>query len=158
MINNLEIAKSRETISGQIQLSECKRLIELLVKNSVKEQSVSYSLEGMMKKFHLPSLYLAINTTMPVICQRCLIEMKLDLSLTFDYVVSEAEPEAFDGNEDADWLEKSREMDLNALIEDELLMAIPLAPTHSHDCKPTQTESGEKHNPFAVLKKLKGKS
>jgi uncharacterized protein len=45
-------------------------------------------------------------------------------------------------------------MDVIALIEDELIMAMPIAPTHNHDCVKLVTQSGEKPNPFAVLKDL----
>jgi uncharacterized protein len=49
-------------------------------------------------------------------------------------------------------------MDLVALIEDEMLMALPIAPVHAEDCNDNLhngvAESGEKPNPFAVLKGL----
>ena len=77
-----------------------------------------------------------------------------DIALTFDYVISESETDAFDENDNIDCVGMSREMNLNALIEDELLIAIPLAPTHQPACKPLTTESGEKHNSFSALKNL----
>jgi len=55
-------------------------------------------------------------------------------------------------SDEIDWLEASQEMDLTALIEDELLIAMPIAPMHETDCLKTSLQSGEKPNPFAVLK------
>ena len=80
--------------------------------------------------------------------------MELDLSVDYTYVIAEAEPESFEGDEDVDWLEISREMNVDELVEDELLIAMPLGPLHEHACKPLVKEDVEKPNPFAVLKDL----
>jgi uncharacterized protein len=45
-------------------------------------------------------------------------------------------------------------MDLQKLIEDEIIMATPIAPTHEGHCAQGTMQSGEKPNPFAVLKGL----
>jgi uncharacterized protein len=45
-------------------------------------------------------------------------------------------------------------MDVVQLIEDEIIMALPIAPTHEQNCGPQVMQSGEKPNPFAVLKGL----
>ena len=58
----------------------------------------------------------------------------------------------FDENDEIDWLEPSQEMNLSELIEDELLIAIPIAPVHEANCAKSNMQSGEKPNPFAVLK------
>ncbi|PCI61205.1 MAG: hypothetical protein COB34_01480 [Methylophilaceae bacterium] len=154
LINNLEVAKSQGKLSGEISANDCKRLADMLSQGDSNTQSIQYALVGSVTKFHLPSLHLKIDTILSVICQRCLEPMPLALTLAHHYVVNESEPDGIEAGDDFDWVETSREMDLSALIEDELLMAVPLAPTHSHACKPTKQESGEKHNPFAVLKGL----
>ncbi len=153
LINNLETAKNQENYSGSIYVACCERLIDVIRKDC-EGAHISYELTGVATRFHLPSLHLTIHASLPVICQRCLDAMQLDLSLTYDYVLCESEPAPFEGGDNVDWLEISREMNLNELVEDELIMAIPLAPTHSHDCKLLKQESGEKHNPFAALKNL----
>jgi uncharacterized protein len=43
-------------------------------------------------------------------------------------------------------------MNLTELIEDELLIAMPIAPLHEADCIKATMQSGEKPNPFAILK------
>lgn len=124
----------------------------MLAQQDGATQKIRYLLTGGASSYHLPSLKLSVDAVLTVVCQRCLSEMQLPLSVEYDYVLSEVEPEEFDGDDDVDWLEVSREMNLTELIEDELLIAMPLAPTHEHSCKPAKHESGEKHNPFAVLK------
>ncbi len=53
-----------------------------------------------------------------------------------------------------DLLQANANMDLAALIEDEVIMALPIAPTHENACVELVTQSGEKPNPFAALKGL----
>ncbi len=154
VINNLEIAKKQESLTGKITAKGCDRLIEGIDRTKQDDLDINYQLSGHASTFHLPSLHLTVSASLPLVCQRCLEAMQLDVTLSFDYVISEEEPASFDGDDDVDWIEASREMNLNELIEDELLIAIPLAPTHDHACKPLKLESGEKHNPFAALKDL----
>lgn len=153
LINNLDVAKKHEKISGEILIESCERLAEAINLDNASA-AIRYELTGVSAKFHLPSLHLMLDASLPLICQRCLEPMQLKLSRMYDYVISESEPAPFDGDDDIDWLEPSREMNVNALIEDELLMAIPFAPTHAHDCKLLKQGSGEKHSPFAALKDL----
>ena len=78
--------------------------------------------------------------------------MMVNLNLNFDYLISSTEITEAEENDDTDWVEANHEMDVCALIEDELLLALPIAPTHAHDCSKLSTQSGDKPNPFAVLK------
>jgi len=154
LIDNLAFAKKQDEVSHQIDLEGCERLLEMLVPEQVLTKKISYTLTGLASQLHLPGLKLQIEATLPVICQRCLQPMDLDLSLTHVYVISEVEPESFEGDDDVDWLEVSREMNVNELVEDELLIAMPLGPSHQHACKTLPKEEVEKPNPFAVLKDL----
>lgn len=154
LINNIELAHNEEKRSGELRLNDCSRLAKVIDTTNQDQLKIQYNLTGHASKFHLPSMRLIIKSTLPLTCQRCLEVMQFDIALTFDYVISESEPEAFDESDDVDWVEVSRGMNLNELIEDELLIAIPLAPTHQHACRPLTAESGEKHNPFAALKDL----
>ena len=117
-------------------------------------------------------LHLTAQTHLPQTCQRCLGEVLLPLEVerSYRFVADEAAAEAQDDESEEDVLAISREFNLLALIEDELLMALPLVPMH--DVCPVQPKmvaadadfegDGEavgagKPNPFAVLAALKGK-
>lgn len=154
LINNLEIAKSLEKLSGQLDAHDSDRLAEVTDPANQDKLKVHYALVGDGAKSHSPSMHLAVNAVLPLVCQRCLEAMQLDVSLAFVYMVSAAEPEEANESDEIDWVEPSREMNLTELIEDELLIAAPLASTHEHSCQPLKLESGEKPNPFAALKDL----
>ncbi len=89
--------------------------------------------------------------------------MPLNMHREFNYLIndtplSEFEFSDIEQNDDIDLVEPSPAMDLVSLIEDEMLMALPIAPAHEEDCSASinkgVTQSGEKPNPFAVLKGL----
>jgi len=154
LINNLEMAKSQEALIGEMDAKTCERLLDVVDKQHQDALKIQYRLVGQGLINHLPSLQLTLDAQLPLVCQRCLEHLLCDISLTLDYVVSKEEPESIEEDDEVDWLELSRKMNLNELIEDELLIAMPFAPTHEEACKSLKLESGEKHNPFAQLKGL----
>jgi uncharacterized protein len=86
-------------------------------------------------------------------------EMPLKLALDFNYLIGDAavndiEASEIEGSDDLDLQQASVAMDVKALIEDEIIMAMPIAPIHEQNCGAIITQSGEKANPFAVLKGL----
>lgn len=153
-INNLEFANRQQKLTGDFPVSVLERLLETLKLTNKKAQltPIRYELTGHLEQFRQPSLHLRIETKLPLICQRCLEEMRTDFDLSFDYLVAHAATDAVDENDVVDWLEVSSAMNLHELIEDELLLAVPFAPMHEADCGKLTMQSGEKPNPFAVLK------
>ncbi len=152
IINNLEFALNQLELSESLMIAQLPRLAEILT-NQEKTQ-VQFQLLGTGKQFRQPSLHLNIKANLAVTCQRCLDEMLVNLNLNFDYLISSTEISEAEENDEIDWLEANHEMDVCELIEDELLLALPIAPTHTHDCSKLSTQSGDKPNPFAALKGL----
>ncbi len=152
IINNLEFAINQLKLSDDLAIAQLPRLTEILA-NKV-ESSVQFELLGIGKQFRQPSLHLTIKANLVVTCQRCLDEMLVNLDLSYDYLISDSEITEAEENDEIDWLEAYHEMDVCELIEDELLLALPIAPTHAHDCGKLNTQSGNKPNPFAALKGL----
>ncbi len=111
-------------------------------------------------------LHLSAKVTLSQICQRCLgpAEIPVAVDRSFRFVATEELAEEQDDEAEEDVLVMSREFDLTALIEDELLMALPLVPLHgscptavklSAEDPDFEAPSGQKPNPFAVLAQLK---
>jgi uncharacterized protein len=107
-----------------------------------------------------------VQATFPMECQRCLtpVDVPLAVERSFRFVADEATAEALDDESEEDLLALSREFDLRELIEDELLMALPVVPRHDEcptPCRwpPATTTlrrpSAEKPNPFAALAGLR---
>jgi len=150
-INNLDFAQKKQTLSGEFLLGDMSRLQEVISDNQ-QNKVVSFTLSSDEEQGGMPAITLAIETELAVPCQRCFEAMPFSYKLTFDYVISEEEPEGLEELDEIDWLEPEREMDLLNLVEDELLLALPFAPVHDEDCGSGEYESGERVSPFAVLK------
>jgi uncharacterized protein len=154
IINNLEFAQKQQKLEDSFEVSSFKRLVETL---SLRDENaglsaVYFEITGDCKRFRQPSLHLHIKAKLPVICQRCLEDMLFDVDLSFDYLISNVAINELDENDEMDWLEANNEMNLQELIEDELLLAMPIAPTHEKNCGKLSMQSGKKPNPFAILK------
>lgn len=111
-------------------------------------------------------LHLQAELDLPMICQRCLTlaAIPLDVDRSFRFVADEATAESLDDESEEDLLALSQEFDLRELLEDELLMELPVVPLHdvcpenvplaSSDEEFEQANS-EKPNPFAALAALR---
>jgi uncharacterized protein len=116
-----------------------------------------------------PALHLRVQADLPLICQRCMgpvmTPLRIDRHLVF--APDEATAAALDDESEDDVLELTPALNLRALIEDELLMALPLAPRHqrcpgevklSAQDRNFDAAGAEKANPFAALAGLKKNS
>lgn len=95
-------------------------------------------------------------------CERCQgqLDWPIDARIGLYLVASEAA--AAELAEDAEYVIAGESLRTHELIEDELILALPLVARHPQgtDCgdrarKGPVAESGERDNPFAILKKLK---
>lgn len=110
-------------------------------------------------------LHLKAATVLSLTCQRCLapVEVPVAVDRSFRFVADEETAAAEDDESEEDVLALSRAFDVLALVEDELLMEMPLAPRHE-TCPPVRVavedegfegSSARHENPFAVLGRLK---
>jgi uncharacterized protein len=160
----LELAKQQKMSEGVFVLASLPRLESALRElgvsddKALSEVSVAYRLQGLPPRYFgeakLPMLALAVQTNLPLVCQRCFSPMPQALDASFEFAICDEPPEALLEDEEVDWLEPD-EASLESLVEDELLMALPIAVMHEEQCTSLQKTSGEKPNPFAALKDLK---
>ena len=115
-------------------------------------------------------LHLAAEATVPLTCQRCMgiVETPVEVDQWYRFVATEDIAMAEDDQSEEDLLVMEPQFDLLAVLEDELLMALPLVPMHEQ-CPVApklqageadvvgDADSGKKTNPFAVLAQLKVK-
>jgi uncharacterized protein len=109
-------------------------------------------------------LHLSLDTQVSLVCQRCLgpVETPLKFERWFHFVDGEEQAAALDAESEEDVLASTRALDLHALAEDELLLALPLVPRHEvcpQPLLPAATaaldEDAAPPNPFAALAALK---
>ena len=111
-------------------------------------------------------LHLQAQATLPLVCQRCLspVDVPLAVDRSFRFVADEATAAAEDDASEEDLLVLSRSFELPELVEDELLMELPVAPRHEVCPEPVKMSAADaafdaagpaREHPFAVLGRLK---
>lgn len=110
-------------------------------------------------------LDLQVQCAIPQICQRCLdlAAIPVEFAHTFRFVATEQQAQEEDESSEEDVLVISKAFNLLELIEDELLMAMPLIPMHdtcpeqlpTEAVDPDFQEGQAKPNPFGALAALK---
>lgn len=103
-------------------------------------------------------LHLRGEATVSLVCQRCLepVTCTIAVDRQFQFVADEATAERLDGEVEHEVLAVTRELDLQRLLEDELLLDAPIVPRHP-DCSlaagPTDPDAQtEPAPPFAALR------
>ncbi|MFM8340446.1 MAG: YceD family protein [Fluviibacter sp.] len=148
--------------SGDVPVSDFARLADLLVSQS---GMVRVSLHAAFGAERQPTMVIRLAAQLEQSCQRCLqpVTVVIDHEHTVAWVADAAALERFDAMEedlDADAVEylpmpDSSRVDTLVLVEDELMLSLPIVPMHEECALPvTVADSGEEH-PFAALAQLK---
>jgi uncharacterized protein len=100
-----------------------------------------------------------------VICQRCLDAVNIELHANLSLQIIWSEDQISNVAPDREpWIVVDRMADLNAIIEDEVLLALPIVNYHrAEDCTgdacfkktDSKSEEADTYSPFGILKQLK---
>ena len=157
------------TLSGQAPLAQWERLSaeseDGLVSPPVKWQARGEAVPEVGAQDQV-WLHLQVNAVLPLLCQRCLSPLltAVDVDRSFRFVADEATAMALDDEEEEDLLVTSREFNLIDLVEDEVILAMPLVPLHEACPEPLhmsvedpqfEQEEQKRPHPFAALAGLK---
>lgn len=161
-------AEDGATIGGERPLGQFSRLITE-TREGAADPAVQWSADGELRNpNHVQPqvwLHLQAQARLTLSCQRCLDAVTVDIAVdrSFRFVADEATAAAEDDDSDEDVLALSRSFDLLELLEDELLMEVPLVPRHEvcpRDLPMSVQdadfeEAAQPENPFAALKALR---
>jgi uncharacterized protein len=157
-----KLADRGATLEGEVSLASLLRLCDPLADTSGSVRAKFSFGRDEQKAVVIRSV---IDVEVKMVCQRCLELVALPIHSECEYAVVkegtaiELQPKGYDV------LEMGEEpLDLLALVEDELLLALPIVPTHNTNfCQQPagldEPESSEdevtRSNPFSVLAQLK---
>ena len=125
--------------AGEISVSEPLQQFERLAldaQETGKEVNVDWQATGELKACGTAEpevwLHVAAHAVVPMVCQRCLdvADIELTVQRSFRFAASEEQAAALDDECEEDVLVLERDFKLRELVEDELLMALPLVPAH----------------------------
>ena len=170
-LNVAEFAQAGGQLSGAEPLARFERLAAEAVE-SIDGLQVAWVAEGQQRHDAggraEPWMHLQANVELPMTCQRCLapVRTRIEADRWFRFVADEETAATLDEELEEDVLVASRDFDLLGLVEDELLMELPITPRHevcpqdvslsAQDPDFDSTET-ERPNPFAALAKLRSK-
>ena len=161
-IDPLRFSETGRLLKGRIPLAGMTRLADYLLQT---EGEVEVELEFGVDDVRTSFLHGQLSTSLKLICQRCLGEM--DHRINNDFLIAfvaedksqETIPEQYEP-----FLLDGELVHLQDLIEDELILALPIVPKHSQPCvelnpdinaKNADAETIKDQSPFAILSSLK---
>ena len=146
---------------GEIALSELGRLGEMLhLRDSdLKGRKIFLNFEFARNKHDTPTLTGQLETRLELECQRCLKAMELPMALDFSLMIDASDELVSDSSVDTLYSDDGY-IDIAEVVEDELILAIPLVAMHedntcNENWQVLESETAIKDNPFAVLQQLK---
>jgi uncharacterized protein len=165
-IDPIRAATSRSAYQGIVPGRQLKRLNELCAGDC---SDVTVSLECGVDLQGIVYLKGKAVTELTLLCQRCMTPYTTEVTVDFSFSPCKTEAEIDELPDAYDPIECNEigEVRLHQLIEDELIVAMPIIPMHEEiDCNQGSKDMAvgeiepaqeERPNPFAVLEKLKSK-
>ncbi len=160
VIDAFEFSRLKERREGDVSIADMARLSAESVNKSA---SLHWSLQGGTDSLNHPQLILSVSGTIELMCQRCMTPLKFALESESILILAKTDERADEidvllADDTVDVIVGSKTLNVMELIEDEALLAIPLAP--KHDVCPDNAALNDlmgtkKASPFAVLKGLK---
>jgi uncharacterized protein len=153
-IDGLAFARNAAVLEGRLGMESLPRLAQSGCSDSV----LDFVLTGEINERGKPELKLAVNGSVRLQCQRCLggLELPLHLEAQLEFASSEAEIAAAD--DDIERVVASREMSVVALVEDEVLLALPMVPKHEQCSAAAGLGADAKPAVFQALAALRRRS
>ena len=169
LVDAWRMVASGRIFEGRLPLTSMKRLVDSLAD---ADGDVVFALEFGKDTFGIGFIDMRVDTRLPLICQRSLerFEYPVRIEQRLGLIASERDEAGLPEGYEPVLLDESADISMAALIEDELILALPLVPLKdgldgSDDDAPPQTwstgepeeepEVEEVKNPFASLASLK---
>jgi len=167
-------AKEGATLAGRWPMAQLDRLAESAVAepdsgvDAAAGREVAWEVRGELRALRGGDsqiwLHLSAHAELPLECQRCLkpVISVVNAARSFLFVRGEDAAAQLDADSEDDVLALTRALDLRELIEDELLLALPLVPRHDVCQSPLPMSAADDGaaaeappHPFAELASLK---
>lgn len=158
LIGPRTFCRDKQSLDGQVALNALDKRV--LSDDIADDALLAYAIEGSLdKKWQRPCLTIRLSGSLKLKCQRCVDLMSFALNETAHIVLFEDEASldaAMLADEDLEGMLLETSMDVLAVVEDQLLLALPFAPVHDVCCNADlDAVNQDKLNPFAVLAGLK---
>jgi uncharacterized protein len=158
-IKLFKFARKEASLHGDYKISAMPRISEI-ARNT--EDRIKVALSFYLENDKTPCIKGIIKANIILDCQRCLEALPLELNVLFNlaFVRHESQAEELDTSFEIYNIGEEEDLDSIDLITDEILLSIPMAPSHDFDCslkidKEKEVVEEISKNPFDVLKNIK---
>lgn len=158
VIDSLEFARSGGVLERSVGLGELPRLADVLVETA---GFLSVRIEGSRDDDGKSWLQVDVAGEPVLCCQRCLGGVKFPLAISSRLQLmapGEEWPDDDLADDGADAIEAEKALAVLSLVEEEVLLALPIAPMHGQCEPPTGGAVEQGRSPFAALAALKKQS
>lgn len=155
VIDSLDFARTGAVLKGRVPVAALDRLADVLVDRT---GALDYELRGELDDEEKPCIDLRVRGELQLSCQRCLssLSYRIDIDRRLMLVApGQAWPDEDLADDRMDAIEASHDLAVLPLIEDEVLLVLPIVPRHEVCQSPVATEIEHRPSPFAMLAKLK---
>lgn len=158
VVDSVTFARESGKLRATVEVAALTRLQDALFDQS---GAIAYELAGRVDQEGKPSLRLALGGELVLRCQRCLgpVRFRLDTVRTFLLVpADQALSDPADEAEDTEQLHADPKLDVIALLEDEVILDLPMVTVHEEGAcvaPSPKLETGKQESPFNVLAALK---
>lgn len=163
-IDAQQLARAGHTLAGEVRLVAFERLTAECGSEELGGRTVRWVLQGSVDAEGACWLALEVAADVPMLCQRCLGGVVIEAKGASRFRLVPAGEEWGDEDLEDDSfeaLELDGPLDLAALVEDEVLLALPTVPVHAQCDMPAEAGghaepvAEKRPSPFAVLEQLK---
>jgi uncharacterized protein len=159
VIDSVEFARAELRVRGSLLVADLSRLTDSLFDT---QGTLDYEVKGGVDELNRPQLAVKVEGPLNLQCQRCLeaLQYAVNVSNTLVIVPPGAQPvDEIEDPEAPDTIDADAELDVAALVEDEVLLSLPLAPRHAEGVCQSRLDlhqdDSEPRSAFAQLAALK---
>jgi uncharacterized protein len=132
VIDGLQFARAALERRGSVGMERLPRLAQL----RCSTEGLEYRLRGGRAGNGKPCLRLSVVGSLGLVCQRCLDPIQVPIAIDAKLQLAENAREISEADDEIDRVIASRHMDVAWLVEDEVILALPMAPRHE-ECVPS---------------------
>lgn len=146
-IDGPRFALAREVVTGALAIEDLPRLAEM----GCEAAALQYAVRGGDSAEGRAALGVEVRGALRLTCQRCLGAFEFPLAATSTLELADSQTEIDAADDERDRVLASKSMDVAAIVEDEVILALPMVPMHASCEAAVAHAAGKEASPFAVL-------
>jgi uncharacterized protein len=143
-IDGPRFAMEREVITSALAIGDLPRLAEM----GCEAATLQYAVCGSANADGRATLAVEARGQLRLTCQRCLGALEFPLAATSTLELAGSQTEIDAADDERDRVLGSKSMDVAAIVEDEVILALPMVPMHA-SCEAALADAG-RENPASL--------